>query len=716
MAHVWKVVICALLSTAVLEAGSLVPTYGTYFGGTGDTNVAVAVAVGPSGEIVVAGYTTSETLPGTANAFQPTKATGFPDNRDVFIAKFDPTGTVLQWATFLGGAGDDEPTAVKVGTTGNIYVIGSASPNFPVTPGAYLATYPSEGGAGFAAKISADGRSLIYSTLLPGGANALAIDAAGDAYLGGVFKPSVITPGALGNGANPVTAEDSGIFLVALNERGTGLVFGAYLGGGGFNGSNVASVAIGPAGNVYVAGFTTYNADNFPTTSNAFEAQFPGGVSASNPVPVGFIAEVSPAGSQLLYGTYFGPPYSYTKITDLAVAPDGSLYLSGPITTTAMWATPGAYMSTPSPGFIARLTPGSSVLDSFSFLPEGGSPALVIASSRSDSMYVDFSPSSGYGVPAGFSVVELSTPAFGLVSTFTAPSLGFLPSGAVVAGSHSLWLVGGFGTGGCASCTLANLISGNAYQLTPSSTSESAVLLELTDISPTVAFVSSAATGSSPFASNQLISIYGSQLGPSVGSGLQLGPGGVVTASNGGTQVTFDGTQAPILYTSAGQVNTVIPCEVAGHSSTQIVVTYQGAQSPSFTLPLSPTAPGIFTFDGSGKGQGAVLNQDYSFNGPNNPAPRGSTIIFYATGIGPTSPCVDGQTYASGFPQPMFPVFVGIGGIGAHVSYAGQAPYLVSGVAQINAVVPSGAPTGSVPLTLLVDGALSPSGVTIAVK
>jgi hypothetical protein len=94
--------IAAGLSSSILYCDTLVPTYGTYFGGTGDTNKAVAVALDPSGNVIVAGYTTSQTLPGTTNAFQPTKTTGFPDNKDVFIAKFDPTGRTLIWATFLG--------------------------------------------------------------------------------------------------------------------------------------------------------------------------------------------------------------------------------------------------------------------------------------------------------------------------------------------------------------------------------------------------------------------------------------------------------------------------------------------------------------------------------------------------------------------------------------------------------------------------------------
>ena len=61
-------------------------------------------------------------------------------------------------------------------------------------------------------------------------------------------------------------------------------------------------------------------------------------------------------------------------------------------------------------------------------------------------------------------------------------------------------------------------------------------------------------------------------------------------------------------------------------------------------------------------------------------------------------------------------VLVGIGGIGAQVLYAGQAPYLIAGVAQINAVVSNDAPTGAVSLTLVVGGVPSPPGVTITVK
>ena len=131
---------------------------------------------------------------------------------------------------------------------------------------------------------------------------------------------------------------------------------------------------------------------------------------------------------------------------------------------------------------------------------------------------------------------------------------------------------------------------------------------------------------------------------------------------------------------------------------------------------MSLAAPGVFTDNGSGAGQGAILNQDYSLNGPANPAARGSAAILYATGIGVTSPCMDGQVYESNFPTATLPVVVGVGNIGAQVLYAGQAPDFISGAAQINIVIPTGAPIGVVPLTLDVGGVLSPSGVTISVK
>jgi uncharacterized protein (TIGR03437 family) len=325
------------------------------------------------------------------------------------------------------------------------------------------------------------------------------------------------------------------------------------------------------------------------------------------------------------------------------------------------------------------------------------------------------------GTPCTFSVnvQQISAPAAGLSGTLDVTTN--LPDCSWTATSNAPWLFVISGTPGQGNGTVSYSVAQNdtfARMGTLTIAGETVTVSQAAaaGVGPSISFIGSSATGASPFAAGQLVSIYGAQLGPTPGAGAQIGPGGVVTNSNSGTQVLFDGTAAPIIYTSAGQVNAVIPCAVAGQSSTQMIVEYMGAQSAPLTVALSPAAPGIFTADGSGQGQAAALNQDNSFNGPSNPAPPGSILTFYATGVGPTSPCVDGATYQSNFPTLTLPVVVGVGPSGAHVDYAGQAPDLVSGVAQFNIVIPSDATPGVVPLTLVVGGVFSTPGVTIAVK
>ncbi len=403
--------LCLILAVD-LCSGTPVPTYGTYFG---SNDAALAVCVDQLGNVVVAGSTTSQTLPGTTNAFQPTKATGFPNNTNVFVAKFDPTGTTLLWTTFLGGDSADIPTAITVDPSGSVYVIGTTnSSTFPTTSGAYLTGLAQSYPTGFAAKVSADGSALLYSTYLPGTPTALTVSSVAEAYIVGSFLPSVITTGAIGESSkSDITAEDQGVYLLRLNSAGTGLIFGAYLGGGGFNGTHTSSVAIDQQGDAYVAGTTTENAENVITTANGFQGQLPTGTSFVNAAQAGFVVELNPAGSQSLYGTYFGPPYSNTQITNLTVATDGSVYFSGPISTTAAWATPGAYLSAPSRGFVAKLTPGRTTLDAFSFIDNNGTMFSAGIGNQPQRLYIGFSLGAGPG-----KIIELNVPTLSLASSY----------------------------------------------------------------------------------------------------------------------------------------------------------------------------------------------------------------------------------------------------------------------------------------------------------
>src|ERR1017187_5841643 len=178
------------------------------------------------------------------------------------------------------------------------------------------------------------------------------------------------------------------------------------------------------------------------------------------------------------------------------------------------------------------------------------------------------------------------------------------------------------------------------------------------------------------------------------------------------------GVPAPLIYTVENQLSAVVPYAVAGKSSTQVQVEYRGTRSAPVTLQLAPVSPAIFTLDSSGRGAGAILNQDSSVNSPANPARIGFVVSIFATGEGQTSPGgVDGKPGSDPVPHPIFPVSVTIGGQIVTPTYAGGAPGNVAGLMQVNVQVPIGIQTGSaVPVLLKGGNESSQAGVTIAVR
>src|SRR5262249_55935219 len=105
------------------------------------------------------------------------------DQPDGFVAKFAPDGT-LAWLTYLGGNLQDQVNGISVDTNGDVLVVGTTfSHDFPVTSDGYQTTCPADPTitrcrAGFLSRISADGRRLVWSTLLSG---ASGIDLDGEA-------------------------------------------------------------------------------------------------------------------------------------------------------------------------------------------------------------------------------------------------------------------------------------------------------------------------------------------------------------------------------------------------------------------------------------------------------------------------------------------------------------------------------------------------------
>ena len=135
------------------------------------------------------------------------------------------------------------------------------------------------------------------------------------------------------------------------------------------------------------------------------------------------------------------------------------------------------------------------------------------------------------------------------------------------------------------------------------------------------------------------------------------------------------------------------------------------------TIPVAAASPAIFTINESGKGPGAILNNDNSVNSLATPASAGQTIVIYATGGGVLSPAAADGALAQTLSKISQPYSVRIGGLPATVSYAGAAPGIIEGVLQINAVVPAGITANpAVPVDITVGGVTSPAGVTIAVR
>jgi uncharacterized protein (TIGR03437 family) len=214
----------------------------------------------------------------------------------------------------------------------------------------------------------------------------------------------------------------------------------------------------------------------------------------------------------------------------------------------------------------------------------------------------------------------------------------------------------------------------------------------------------------------ELISIFGDGVGPAP-AGLTLTSEGKVATTLSGTLVLIDGVPAPLTYASTGQVNAVVPYEAGTSGVATIEVVSDGGASAIWGVPLAPAAPAIFTGSATGQGQGAVVNQDTSINGPANPAPRGTVVSIYATGEGLTTPAGITGSVTAGVIMPQLPVTVKIGGLNAQVMWAGSAPDDVAGVLQVNAVVPMGVSAGpAVPVEIAVGGAPSQGGVTMAVE
>jgi uncharacterized protein (TIGR03437 family) len=773
-----------LLSGAAFAQGSYL-SYSTYLGGNGE-DVVHAVATDSAGNVYLAGETTSSNFPVTAGAFQtkrgnsPGTIFGFegPFLPNAFVAKLSPTGKLL-WATYLGGNGPDAALGIAVDAKGSPYVLGySYSPDFPTTPGAYQTTAPLSNRA-FVAKFTPDGSSLAYSTFLSGsmiqigyapGAilespvspSAIAVDAAGNAFLGGSSNPATLPPTA---GAY---SGSGSAFVAKLDASGSKLTFVTYLGGSGAS-DIVHGIALDATGNIYAAGTT--GAADFPVTAPfAHTGVGTGGNSGA------FLVKLDPAGAHAVYSAVLGGTApiagnSSSGATAVAVDSLGSAYIAG-FTTATNFPTASAaqpHLAGNTDGFLAKVDPTGSQLVYSTYLGgsaneqvyglavDGALRAYVVGETLSadfpeTTQSVNF-PATSKALPHRFaaapclisSASPFGTPAFpincgdGFVTQFD--RFGNLSYSTYLSGSNTD-SVNAVATSG-SNVWLAGATRSSDFPIAGAAVSDNrapAVCVEAASPSSSQSypcgdgFVANLAFGApsttpplravnfgslidQPLAPASVVTIFGDSIGPAALTPLQLGSDGKLATVLGGWQVFFDGVAAPLILAAPGQITAIAPNGVAGKAHTVLGVQQQGRLTPAIalTVPVNATAPAILTQAPSGIGQAAAVNLDGTINSITNPAIAGSIVSLYVTGAGATTDG-DGAVATSARSGTAVQVVAGNPYQNAAVLYAGPSPGTISAVTQINLQLPAGITGDQVPIYFLAGGLSSQSGVTIAVK
>jgi murein DD-endopeptidase MepM/ murein hydrolase activator NlpD len=361
-----------------LNADGSALAYATFLGGS-SSDMASDITIDGSGEAYVTGVTGSSDFPATAGAFDTSFNGGW---YHAFLVKLNPAGSLLAYATFLGGSSSDWGYSVATDTSGAAYVVGwTDSPDFPATEQAFDASL-NGGHDGFVAKMNLTGSALVYATFVGGSRNdeayGIATDATGSVYVVGETLSSDF----------PATAEAFDIsyngmfdaFAVRLSSDGSSLSYATFLGG---NSDDIArSIATSATGAAYVTGSTA--SSDFPATAGTFDAILNG--------TDAFVVELDAAGAAVAYSTFLGGisgDYGY----DIAVDTSGAAYVTGWTMSSDFPTTVGAFDTSFNGGdhdvFMARLDEEGSALSYGTFLGGSGpDEAAGIAVDASGAAYL----------------------------------------------------------------------------------------------------------------------------------------------------------------------------------------------------------------------------------------------------------------------------------------------------------------------------------------
>jgi PKD repeat protein len=320
-------------------------------------------------------------------------------------------GQALVWGTYLGGSDLDDLMAAALDASGNIIVAGYSESSDIPAPGGYDAAYAGSDDD-YVAKVSSDGRSLLWATYIGGAALDQVLSVAADA------SGNVVVGGLTGSTDMPVTGGYAPVYkggstdgyLAKLSAGGNQLLWGSYFGGQAAD--YVNAVALDAAGNAVMAGFT-YSWD-LPT---------PGGYdTVANDID-GFVAKLSADGSRLLWGTYLGGSGG-DRLTALALDAAGNVVVGG-FSNSADAPVPGGYDTALKGGvdaYVAKLSADGHQLLWGTYLGGSGSESVYALALDAAASVVagGYTESADFPVPGGFQIQHHAGAVDGFVAKLAA--------------------------------------------------------------------------------------------------------------------------------------------------------------------------------------------------------------------------------------------------------------------------------------------------------
>jgi hypothetical protein len=307
-----------------------------------------------SGNIYVAGETTSNNFPLSASPFQG----ALNGSSDAFITKLTSGAAALSFSTYLGGTGQDFATGVALDSSNNVYISGVTTSSGLGKPSSSMFGGNEDG---FVAEFDPTTGTELYFVYIGGSdadtATAIAVDGtSGTAYVTGLTK-SANTPKA-GSPFQSSLKGSQNAYVAQVNTGGTIALF-TYLGGTGSSGDSGLGIALDLNKNIYVTGSTS--SSDFPTA-----AAITGGTALQGPTDA-FVTKFNSAGSSVTFSTYYGGNNSENTTgttTGGAIAVDTAgtnIYVTGTTNSTSGLPLKSAAQSTFGGGtadaFAAKITP-----------------------------------------------------------------------------------------------------------------------------------------------------------------------------------------------------------------------------------------------------------------------------------------------------------------------------------------------------------------------